>query len=129
MASYYAKPRYARKYLASVRDYVDGEQLHGVDAKVSVSLCFRRGTIMGDTRLGHTLHETDLSQPRPDRQREVEGRVRAAFPLSEMLAAGDVEIVSVDHDLVATGGLEVITRYRNLRASPERLRSIRTIGS
>lgn len=90
------------------------EATHPVDAQVSIGLGFRQGTIAGDPSIGHTFHLVSLAQSHEQLQRDVAARVRSANPIGSLLAARDIEIDGVAARRLPSG-LEVVTRYRNLR--------------
>lgn len=88
-------------------------KLHPVEQAVALSICTRRGGLKSAPRVGNTLFEIeDLGDP--DLGKDIEDRVRKAFPLSVLIAAGDVEIIRIEHQEI--NGLEVAVYFKNLRA-------------
>lgn len=86
-----------------------------IDAQMTLGLGTRKGTISGAPEIGHTFAETNLATTDQAIQRDVEERARAAVPVATLLAAKDVEILSVQWSFSRWGGLTVSTQYRNLR--------------
>jgi hypothetical protein len=108
----------AIRYEGKTRGWVradDGQyvKLHPIEQAVALSMCTRKGTLRSAPKVGNTLFEIEYLGS-PDIGADVEDRVRNAFPLSSLVAAGDVEIIKIDHD--ETNGLAVILYFKNLRS-------------
>ncbi len=108
----------AMRYEGRTRGWVqsaDGQyvKLHPVEQAVALSMCTRKGSLKSAPKVGNTLFEIEYLGA-PDLGADVEDRVRNAFPLSQLLAAGDVEIIKIAHD--ETNGLIVVLYFKNLRA-------------
>lgn len=108
----------AMRYEGSPRSWVQDEsgqyvKLHPIEQAVALSMCTRKGTLKSAPNVGNTLFEIEHLGA-PDLEKDVEDRVRNAFPLSTLVAAGDVEIIRIDHD--ETNGLAVALYFKNLRA-------------
>ena len=89
-------------------------KLHPVEQAVALAMCTRKGSLKSAPKVGNTLFEIEYLGS-PDIGADVEDRVRNAFPLSDLVRAGDVEIVKIDHD--ETNGLIVTLYFKNLRAT------------
>jgi len=108
----------AMRYEGSTRGWVQDStgqyvKLHPVEQAVALSMCTRKGSLKSNPRVGNTLFEIEYLGG-DDLAKDVEDRVRNAYPLSVLVAAGDVEIVRIEHD--ETNGLFVALYFRNLRA-------------
>ncbi|HEY3254603.1 MAG TPA: hypothetical protein VGJ91_11665 [Polyangiaceae bacterium] len=109
----------ALRYEGKTRGWVqDGSgqyvKLHPVEQAVALSMCTRKGSLKSAPNVGNTLFEVEYLDT-PDIVADIEDRVRNAFPLSQLVAAGDVEIVKIDHDV--SNGLLVTLYFKNLRAT------------
>jgi len=76
-------------------------------------MCTRKGSLLSAPNVGNTLFDIEYLG-NPDLGSDVEDRVRNAFPLSRLLANGDVEIIRIAHD--ESNGLAVALYFKNLRA-------------
>lgn len=108
----------AMRYEGATRGWVqdaNGQyvKLHPVEQAVALSMCTRKGSLKSAPLVGNTLFEIEYLGG-DDLAKDVEDRVRNAYPLSVLVAAGDVEIVRIDHD--ETNGLVVALYFKNLRA-------------
>jgi hypothetical protein len=90
------------------------EACHPVDQKMAFGLLFRRGSIKGDRRVGNTFHLIE-STHNADLEQQLWDRARTAYPVSEVLAAGDAVIERIEHEVREHGGLGIAVTYRNLR--------------
>jgi len=111
----------ARRYEGATRDWVrsdDGQfvLLDPIEQAVALSMCVRRGQLKSAPKVGNTLFEiTYLGSP--DLDADVQARVRDAFPLSDLVKAGDVEIVRIDSDDTGAG-VAAVLYFKNLRRNP-----------
>ncbi len=97
-------------------------KVHPIEQAVALSMCTRLGSLKSAPRVGNTLFEIEYLGS-PDLGADIEDRVRNAFPLSQLVANGDVEIVKIDHD--ETDALAVALYFKNLRASDPKKELIR----
>jgi hypothetical protein len=101
---------------AFIQDATTGklEACHPVDQKMAFGLLFRRGSIKGDIRIGNTFHEIQ-SVRNADIQQQLWDRARTAMPVSDVLLAGDAEILRIGYEERPHGGLTIVVEYVNKR--------------
>jgi hypothetical protein len=109
----------AIRYEGRTRGWVQDEsgqyvKLHPVEQAVALAMCTRKGSLKSAPRVGNTLFEIEYLGS-PDLGADVEDRVRNAFPLSDLVRSGDVEIVKIEHD--ESNGLVVALYFKNLRSA------------
>jgi len=112
------------KYDASSKSFpLDSDGLveaeHPVDQMMAIGLCFRKGSIQGAAEVGNTFEEiTNLGAA--NLALDIQDRIEKSVPIAGLLAAGDVVILSIDHEVIRHGGLKVAVQYYNLAADPRR---------
>jgi hypothetical protein len=92
---------------------------HMVDQGMAFSVLWQQGTIASDARIGNTLLKLPLHGGVRD-QSMVEDCIRNSFPCKLYLADGRVEIISIEHELISTGGLKVVVHYRNVELKEDK---------
>ena len=108
----------AIRYEGRTRGWVMGDngqyvKVHPIEQAVALSMCMRKSSLKSAPLVGNTLFEIEYLGA-PDLAAEIEDRVRNAFPLSQLVANGDVEIVRIEHD--EKDALAVALYFKNLRA-------------
>jgi hypothetical protein len=109
----------AIRYEGRTRGWVqadDGQyvKLHPVEQAVALAMCTRKGSLKSAPKVGNTLFEIEYVGGNPDLAADVEDRVLNAFPLSTLIASGDIEVIKIVID--ETNGLIVTLYFKNLRA-------------
>lgn len=93
------------------------EAEHPVDARVFALCRIAANSIRSARDVGQTVAQIQYIDQRTVRA-QVEDRVRAA--VEPMVAAGDIEIVSIDIDTTIRGRIAWRLNYRNLRTRKQR---------
>lgn len=121
----------ALKFDGASRDWVmlaDGryEAAHPVDQKVALSLLVELGTIASATNIGSKLKK--IRPGGASMRAQVTDAINTSFPLSALLANGDVETDAIEIELT-TSGYNVAYYYFNLRIDSERTRRRKRIAA
>jgi hypothetical protein len=100
----------------ATKDYLldaDGShtEVHPIDAEVTIRLGVRRGTIAGDTTIGHTLDQVRMGQSDAAMGEEI--LRRQVESLGRLVTDGLVDSVRVEFEATSAGGLWVRTHWRN----------------
>lgn len=108
----------AIRYEGRTRGWVMGDdgqyvKVHPIEQAVALSMCVRKGSLKSAPNVGNTLFEIEYLGT-PELGADIEDRVRNSFPLSQLVANGDVEIVRIEHD--EKDALAVALYFKNLRS-------------
>ncbi len=95
------------------------ESLHPIDNGVQLAMATQKGELTSSPTTGNDIlsRVTDLGGPRQHEQ--VVAAIKEAQPIARYLQEGSIEILRIEDQVVANGGLEVWLYYRNLRTGSD----------
>jgi hypothetical protein len=95
------------------------ESLHPIDSGVQFAMAAQKGELASSPTTGNDIlsRVTDLGGPRQHEQ--VVAAIKEAQPIARYLQEGSIEILRIEDQVVANGGLEVWLYYRNLRTNSD----------
>ncbi len=126
--SLFTDPPMAPRYDGKTRDFAMGannvlREVGWVVTAMHLGLCTRKGSWRSSPKVGTDLQNIQYLGGE-SMQAEVERRVREGYPISQLLAEGKAEIVSIAYEITPSGQLLVAVDFVDLTADRNRIQQI-----